>query len=670
VRALPRVLLATAMVVVSLAPGPADAQNVGAPVGVHLAYQDAWVAPGHAFTMLLGIDDQSLVARPSAAVAIQIYQSMTTRTSFDNVIANGDPGGVLFTLPPLPVTSLHRLGGNLLVTMGLAGSRVTPAIGINAPGVYPVKVSLTNTNTGIATGSFITWLGVVEDTPKPIQEPLMLAQVWPVVAAPARLPDGTIDPAIAAEMQPGGRLDRIATLLGKSARFPLSLTIGPETVEAWAQLAAKDRQYGPGLARVRAAARQTTTDLLPTPYVPVDIPALEAAGFGDRLPGLVVKGTGTLQDVLGAPAVVRAQATFVDPVDDASVERLRAMTVTRVAVHVEALQAVQHQFTPAQAFKLATPGAGASRGLATAPFVERLLEGPDPSALKAQRVIAALAEIAYETPAVARGILLAQPAAWRPDLATLTTLMGDLRNFPLVQPVTLDRLFAHISTERVNGADVERRLMSGTPPPTPLTLSEYAGAQQRLDAYKAIAGPNDPLVANGEQALLFALSTQITPERARAELARITTAVDAFANAVTVDAKRVTLTSRRAKVPITFDNKLSHSVRVKVHLDSPKLLFPLGAAPEITLPPGRTTLRDPFVVEARTSGTFPMTIVLTSVDDQLRFGQETRVTVRSAVFGGFAVPLTIGALVFLAVWWANHYRRTRRDRRRAAPAVT
>jgi len=68
VRALPRILLATAMVVVTLAPRPALAQNAGAPVGVHLAYQDAWVAPGHAFTMLLGIDDQSLVARPSAAL--------------------------------------------------------------------------------------------------------------------------------------------------------------------------------------------------------------------------------------------------------------------------------------------------------------------------------------------------------------------------------------------------------------------------------------------------------------------------------------------------------------------------------------------------------------------------------------------------------------------------
>ncbi len=83
--------------------------------------------------------------------------------------------------------------------------------------MYPVEVSLTNTNTGIPTSSFITWLVVVDDAPKPIAEPLMVSQVWPLVADPAGLPDGTIDPAIAEQMQPGGRLDRIAALLGRAA---------------------------------------------------------------------------------------------------------------------------------------------------------------------------------------------------------------------------------------------------------------------------------------------------------------------------------------------------------------------------------------------------------------------------------------------------------------------
>jgi hypothetical protein len=47
-----------------------------------------------------------------------------------------------------------------------------------------------------------------------------------------------------------------------------------------------------------------------------------------------------------------------------------------------------------------------------------------------------------------------------------------------------------------------------------------------------------------------------------------------------------------------------------------------------------------------------------------------RVTVRSAVFGGIAIGITVGALIVLALWWGNHFRRTRRARRMPMPAVT
>jgi hypothetical protein len=116
-------------------------------------------------------------------------------------------------------------------------------------------------------------------------------------------------------------------------------------------------------------------------------------------------------------------------------------------------------------------------------------------------------------------------------------------------------------------------------------------------------------------------------------------------------------------VPLTFENDLkpTRNVTVRVHLDSAKLTFPKGADQEILLKPGSNTVR--FSVEARASGTFPMTISVTSPDGRLQFGGPVQVTVRSAVFGGWAVGLTVAALVFLAGWWANHFRRTRRNRR-------
>jgi hypothetical protein len=108
---------------------------------------------------------------------------------------------------------------------------------------------------------------------------------------------------------------------------------------------------------------------------------------------------------------------------------------------------------------------------------------------------------------------------------------------------------------------------------------------------------------------------------------------------------------------------------VRVHLDSPKLLFPKGKDVVMTLPLGHTTAaRGQFPVIARASGTFAMTITLESADGSLTLGPPTSVTIRSAVYSGIGIALTLGALVFLAGWWGNHFWRTRRARRRALAA--
>ena len=681
-RRLALVAAATALVL-SSAPG-ARAQTTTSsvpaaaplPVGLSLVSQTSWVPLGETFTMKLHIDNPKLAALPGAAILVSVYPSMTSRSGFDAAIHNGDLGSALYVPNTVPVASLPPDGhGNVTLTFGLRGSGVRPTININRHGVYPVKVQLVNT--GVASGSFVTWLVAVDtSTPQPIEKKLSVAFVWQAVADPIALPDGSDDPKVVAQMRPGGRLDKIATLMGRSAGLRMSLVLGPETAVAWKRLGSHDPAIAAAFARVSATARRPSTEVLSEPFVPIDAAALDAAGLGSYLAGEYAAGATALHSAVGALTSPTAQSNFVDavPTSDAVVDGLRNMLIDRVAVREQALTPIDHPFSPAQAYVLDTTG-GDARIVATAPFIEDLFNGTDPSALRAERVVAALSEVAYETPSVARGIVLAMPARWNPDLATMNTVVTALRSLPLAQPATLDDLFSTISTEQALGTDVQRHLAPAEPAATPVDPDEYQNAASQLAGYRDVVGAKDPVVISGEAALVTSLSTSITPERAHEELARIESAVQAFTDGISADEKRITLTSRRADVPLSFENTLkpAREVTVRVHLESAKLLFPNGADQTVELKPGSNTVR--FTVEARASGTFPMTISITSVNGRLAFGGGVHVTVRSAVFGGLAVWVTVAALVFLAGWWANHFRRTRRSRRRAAagepvPAAT
>jgi hypothetical protein len=611
--------------------------------------------------MVLHLDNPTLALRPNAAISVVVHESTDSRSAFDAVIAGRSLGGTLYQPNPIPVSSLRRdAKNNVSVILGLAGSGIQPTIGLDDPGVYPVEVSLTNT--GVATQSFVTWLVTVDTrSENPIGNKLGISFIWQLVADPARMPDGTTDPSVLRELQPGGRLDRIATLLARTSGFDASLIVSPETVESWRRLAQDSAELAPGFTRVRNAVAKSSVALLPAPYVVTDERALEAAGFGAALAGLQRHGTETLRSTLGVDPSANAQVAFVDPASETTIDRLRAELVDRVVVRDESLAPVTHPFTPAQTFVVGTEG-GRSRAASTAPFLEDLLNGPASSALKAQRVIAAIAEVAYETPAISRGLIVAPPARWNPDLKAMTIIVDGLRNNPLVEPMHLDEFFSTVSNEQVRGLDVERRLQPMVAPATPISAADYGQAISRLEAFRQVVGTNDPAVKAGEQALLVALSTAMSPERARSELGKIDAAVRSFTSGISTDAKRVTLTAKRARVPLSFMNALDppRDVTVRVHLGSTKLVFPAGADQVVTLKPGNNTIQ--FDVEARASGTFPMTIGVTSPDGGLEFGAPVRVTVRSAVFGGYAVALTVAALIFLALWWANHLRKTRRGR--------
>jgi hypothetical protein len=105
---------------------------------------------------------------------------------------------------------------------------------------------------------------------------------------------------------------------------------------------------------------------------------------------------------------------------------------------------------------------------------------------------------------------------------------------------------------------------------------------------------------------------------------------------------------------------------VRIELESDQLEFPDGDVIVTTLEPAGNRLD--VRVRTRASGAFPLDITVLSPDRSIEL-DSTRFDIRSTTVSGVGLVLSIGAGLFLAIWWARHWHGTRRSRR-LVPAGT
>jgi hypothetical protein len=283
--------------------------------------------------------------------------------------------------------------------------------------------------------------------------------------------------------------------------------------------------------------------------------------------------------------------------------------------------------------------------------------------LRAAHFLAGLAVVAIEQPNQTRGLAVAMPARWDPEPALLDAVLAGLGDNPLVSPVTLDNLFDRVPLDQTRSGPVVRKLAALPPDPPAVNPARFRATRERLSAFSSTVPEDDPGIAVGEHALLVSLTSAwpgaVGREQSAARLAAIDRGIRAFSGLIETPPTglTVTLTSREAEIPLSFNNHSNETVKVRIRFDSDKLRFTHGAEQTLTLPPRNKTFR--FPVETRASGTFPLRMTLLSQDGRLPIGT-ARYTVRSTVVSGVGIFLTIGAGLFLAIWWITHWRRSRR----------
>lgn len=628
---------------------------------VSLLRQPAWTRIGGTLPMRLHVTGDAA----GRALRFSLYGRLSSRSAFELTTLGQGLGSATAVIDrPLEEKSVSD-AGEVVVRIGLRGPddpRDPDRLPISMTGVHPLRVELVDSDSGEVLSDFVTWLVAVADDP--VDAPLAFSWIWRVSAPPLWRADDSPEPSVLAQMEPGGRLDVIAGLLAEARGVPLSLALSPETLESWRVAAREHPELTAGYSALSGGASRDEHQLLPAPYVPIEVPAIEADGLGEELLPELIAGSDTLERLLGRR--VDPRTAFVDPVDPAAIDRLRSSFVDRVVVQEESLLPSERNLTPARPFSLAT-GSLDVVAASTNPGLYSLLEGDLADALLAQRFLAGVSLVALEAPAEHRGLVFVTPKDWNARPETTSLVLEGLREHPLLDPRTLDDYFAAVPSDTFDdSAEPLIRLLAPIEPgELPITGAQLTDARLTLDSFRSVVGAGDDRIRRGEQALLTALTTEWSSERATAELAMIYDDSSSFLSGISMTDQSVTVTSKRANVPLSFVNDTGRPVRVRVHLESSKLVFPEGSDRVVELAEGNTTER--FLLSARANGTFTMTVTLTSEDGRLPVGSPASITVNATVFSGVGAFLTIGAVLFLAGWWANHIWRSRKERRRHGP---
>ncbi|MDP8987295.1 MAG: DUF6049 family protein [Actinomycetota bacterium] len=630
---------------------PAGAQP--APSGrVSLASQTPWVTEGGTFQLQLDIAG---VRRPDAVeVAVTVHAPVTSRSQFQRTLEGRLLGAVIHRLPVEPLTALQLdPAGAIRFDLPLAGTGDAAAPGrlaLPGPGVYPVRVALRDAGAGTVIDEFSTHLVRERDDDA---EPLAVAWVQPFGAPPALLPDGTVE-------LDHGALARLTALAHAVSAFDLPLTLAPwpETLDALAAAA--------GDTLVTLAGGVAGRHVVAEPYADVGVASLVEAGLDEELVVQRERGAATVERHLGV-APDRVTWSSEEPLDGAAVDALTG--VERLVLPEDAVVALDRSLTLANPFLVEGAGGDLMEAVVADDGLAAHLTGGGDPVLRAHHLLADLAVLAYDAPGLERGVVVRPPPGWSPPPEFLAVALDGLGRGSVVEPVTLDVLFREVPVASAGAADLVRELRA--PPAEPLELaSERLGdLRQDMASLRAVTpGAPDARSDLAERLVLVAQHRSLERDERRAYLDAARRTLDERLATVTIlSQSSFRLTSREATIPLTLVNNVDAELQVSLLLRSEKLDFvgPDGATTgsatiPLTLAPGNNPVVVP--VEARTSGEFPLLISVRSPDGELALAT-ARLTVRSTFLSGVGVLLSAGAGLFLAVWWAGHWRSTRRDRR-------
>lgn len=673
-RALAALAVATTLVAALAAAAPA--QDAAPTFEVVLTQISPAVSPEDPLSYRVAVRNRGQAPVRVESVRAALGQAVDTRSELAGLLAA--PGG---SVGGQPLDQFQPAGAEVApgASLQLEARQVPlpPGIGDQQAGVVlPLTIGV---QAGGATAGLTTF---VVDLPVPATTPLRAALLVPVREPTHRNPAGDfVDDKLAGLLAPGGSLGAVADELALADAPPVTMVVDAMLIEdATAMVGGwRLRQDGkrtavpPGDPRsgqadqflkwLKAAASGHAPAAFA--YGNADLPALVAAGGGDRARAAVAEGRSVVENGLGTPP----DESLAWPVDGA-VDGALLRAIEQSGGKVVVLDPRHLPAPPTAVTQNATVDLGGG------PDGQRALVGDaelsaaltDPRADSApvewvQRILAETAVTWLERPnsSEPRGVLLAPPQDWRPRGTFFRALVKGLGAAPWLRLQPAATLAGEVPQGPEEG---ERRLapVTGDDLAEGLPrsyLDRVAQTRSELDSFRRAVG-NDAARADGsfDRDLLVAESSDWRPAAARARgrgyVGAVRLNIRSVYRRIEVGTTPVTLTARRGKIPITVTNNSAERVTVVLRLASAKVDLPAASESFVLEPRRRTTQL--LEVGTRATGTFPIQVDVLTPDREVEIaGGEVRLT--STAFNRVALALTGGAAGLLLVWWGVGRRR-------------
>ena len=660
---------------------PAVAQAL--PKGViTLTSQDPWVQSS-SVPVRLGLSVRSPIPAKDLLVDLALYtepdqSALASRYEFD-ATATGQLAGLnqlaLITFSLRSITEAHGSADIYVGGTELSG-RVPPKVSPNkvfelpcppryggCGGVYPLQVSLVDVLTGqpVTVDSFTTYLIVVPSKIAP-QERLRFSFVVPVGAPVALAPAGR--PTVSSET-----ISRIETIAHAEASWPEA----PLTVDVYGQslLALARSPDHAKLVDTLASERGTIVD---GPFSAVNPTRLIRAGLEDDLADQFDRGNKVFAKVLHVSASSRVYIA-TSPIGVHGLEALAADGISRIVVPESNLQslpsagpaAMQWPYTLSAPFRIQ---GSTVKGLQADPGLAAHLNGSGNSALRAQQLLADLAELYFDSPDYQqpRGVALVAPQSWAPDAVFLSATLRGLASSPIVTTVPIGRLFQTVprglcqqppSVVTGCSAAVRSILNPTLSADGSITSGQVQAARGQLAELSSIIPGDTATINNLDDAILLAETAGIDPSIRQAYLSAPLAMMDRLGSELSLPPGRtVTVTSSSARFPIAITSGSRTPLQVILAVSGANLTSSTDM--KVVLKRGTTS----FIVRVgtRTSGDSNLQLQLLSPAGRLELAH-AQFTIRSTAISGVAIALTAGAGAFLLFWW---FRSASRRRRRHA----